>query len=358
MRVTDFSFDLPVSLIAQYPRPIRSSCRLLQLDGPSGEITHSIFTDLVYKLEAGDLLVFNNTRVIPARLFGRKSSGAKIEVLIERVLDEHYVLAHIRASKAPKPGTLLLFGENEKITATIITRHAMLFKLYFNTNSNVFSILNIIGRIPLPPYLNRPDEDTDYELYQTVYSKTPGAIAAPTAGLHFDEPMLEILRTKGIKIAFVTLHVGAGTFQPVRTETIEAHIMHAEYTEVSQEVVNAVLECKARGKRVIAVGTTTVRSLESAANNNDAALITPFFGDTRIFIIPGYHYRVVDVLITNFHLPKSTLIMLVAAFAGYKNTMYAYRQAIINKYRFLSYGDAMLINHNPWAAQESINTSI
>lgn len=354
MRVADFSFELPESLIAHYPQAERSGCRLLSLDGSTGNLTHGVFTDLLDKLNPGDLLVFNNTRVIPARLFGRKVSGGKLEVLVERVLDEHRVLAHVRASKAPKPGTELLLGDNESVKATMAARHDALFELHFDDSRDVLSILNDIGHMPLPPYIDRPDEDADRELYQTVYSQRPGAVAAPTAGLHFDEPMLAALREKGIEMAFVTLHVGAGTFQPVRVETIEDHIMHAEYAEVPQDVVDAVLACKARGNRVIAVGTTSVRSLESAAQASQDALIAPFFGDTKIFIYPGYHYRIIDALVTNFHLPESTLIMLVSAFAGYQNTMCAYRQAVTEQYRFFSYGDAMFITHNPKAEQEKV----
>ncbi|ALD43823.1 tRNA preQ1(34) S-adenosylmethionine ribosyltransferase-isomerase QueA [Serratia marcescens] len=354
MRVADFSFELPESLIAHYPQAERSACRLLQLDGPSGALTHGVFTDLLDKLEAGDLLVFNNTRVIPARMFGRKVSGGKIEVLVERVLDDHRVLAHVRASKAPKPGAELLLGDDESIAATMVARHETLFELRFNDERDVFTILNAAGHMPLPPYIARPDEDADRELYQTVYSEKPGAVAAPTAGLHFDEPLLAALRAKGVEMAFVTLHVGAGTFQPVRVETIEDHVMHAEYAEVPQNVVDAVLACKARGKRVVAVGTTSVRSLESAAAASKEALIAPFFGDTSIFIYPGYHYQVIDALVTNFHLPESTLIMLVSAFAGYKNTMNAYQQAVAEQYRFFSYGDAMFISRNPQAENESV----
>ncbi|MDX5628057.1 MULTISPECIES: tRNA preQ1(34) S-adenosylmethionine ribosyltransferase-isomerase QueA [unclassified Brenneria] len=354
MRVADFSFELPESLIAHYPQAQRSGCRLLSLDGPTGNLTHGVFTDLLNKLEAGDLLVFNNTRVIPARLFGRKASGGKLEVLVERVLDEHRVLAHVRASKAPKPGAELLLGDDDSVRATMTARHDALFELRFDDARDVLSILNDIGHIPLPPYIDRPDEESDRELYQTVYSQRPGAVAAPTAGLHFDEPMLAALREKGVEMAFVTLHVGAGTFQPVRVETIEDHIMHAEYSEVPQEVVDAVLACKARGNKVVAVGTTSVRSLESAAQASGGELIAPFFGDTRIFIYPGYHYRIIDALVTNFHLPESTLIMLVSAFAGYRHTMSAYRQAVAEQYRFFSYGDAMFITRNPQAEQEKI----
>lgn len=353
MRVADFSFELPESLIAHYPQAQRSACRLLALDGPTGELTHGTFTDLLDKLKAGDLLVFNNTRVIPARLFGRKASGGKIEVLVERMLDDHRILAHIRASKAPKPGAALLLGDDGTIAATMVARHDALFEVRFDDARPVLDILNSIGHMPLPPYIDRPDEDADRELYQTVYSQRPGAVAAPTAGLHFDEPLLAALRNKGVEMAFVTLHVGAGTFQPVRVDSIEDHIMHAEYAEVPQDVVAAVLACKARGNRVVAVGTTSVRSLESAAQAaGPDTLIAPFFGDTRIFIYPGYQYRVIDALVTNFHLPESTLIMLVSAFAGYQHTMQAYQQAVARQYRFFSYGDAMFITRNPQAVDE------
>ncbi|WP_440863286.1 tRNA preQ1(34) S-adenosylmethionine ribosyltransferase-isomerase QueA [Symbiopectobacterium purcellii] len=354
MRVSDFSFELPEALIAHYPQAQRSGCRLLSLDGPTGALTYGVFTDLLDKLAAGDLLVFNNTRVIPARLFGQKASGGKIEVLVERVLDTRRVLAHVKASKAPKPGTELLLGEDDSVKAVMAQRHDALFELHFDDTRDVLTILNDIGHMPLPPYIDRPDEDADRELYQTVYSQRPGAVAAPTAGLHFDEPLLAALREKGVEMAFVTLHVGAGTFQPVRVDTIEDHIMHAEYAEVPQDVVDAVLACKARGNRVIAVGTTSVRSLESAAQAAQEALVVPFFGDTRIFIYPGYHYRVIDALVTNFHLPESTLIMLVSAFAGYQHTMAAYRAAVSEQYRFFSYGDAMFITRNPAAEAEQV----
>ncbi|MEQ4512015.1 MAG: tRNA preQ1(34) S-adenosylmethionine ribosyltransferase-isomerase QueA [Dickeya sp.] len=354
MRVADFSFELPESLIARYPQAQRSGCRLLSLDGPTGAVAHGVFTDLLDKLQPGDLLVFNNTRVIPARLFGRKASGGKLEVLVERMLDDKRVLAHVRASKAPKPGTALLLGEDESVKASMLARHDALFEIQFDDTRDVLTILNDIGHMPLPPYIDRPDEAADRELYQTVYSQRPGAVAAPTAGLHFDEPLLAALKEKGVEMAFVTLHVGAGTFQPVRVESIEDHVMHAEYAEVPQTVVDAVLACKARGNRVIAVGTTSVRSLESAAQASAEAVIAPFFGDTRIFIYPGYHYQVVDALVTNFHLPESTLIMLVSAFAGYRHTMDAYHQAVAEQYRFFSYGDAMFITRNPSAEQEQV----
>ncbi|WP_434525728.1 tRNA preQ1(34) S-adenosylmethionine ribosyltransferase-isomerase QueA [Photorhabdus asymbiotica] len=355
MRVSDFTFELPDEMIARYPQPQRSSCRLLSLDGATGALTHGVFTDVLNKLNAGDLLVFNNTRVIPARIFGRKVTGGKLEVLVERILDDKRVLAHVRASKAPKEGTELLLGDNESIKATMLARHDTLFEIRFDDERDVLSILDDVGHMPLPPYIDRPDEEADRELYQTVYSERPGAVAAPTAGLHFDEPLLNALREKGVEMVFVTLHVGAGTFQPVRVETIEDHVMHSEYAEVPQNVVDAVLACKARGNKVVAVGTTSVRSLESAATVCKNGLIAPFFNDTRIFIYPGFEYQIVDALITNFHLPESTLIMLVSAFAGYKNTMNAYKEAVAEKYRFFSYGDAMFIHRNPLAFKEVIS---
>lgn len=354
MRVADFNFELPESLIAHYPQTDRSSCRLLSLDGPTGEITHGVFTEVLNKLNAGDLLVFNNTRVIPARVFGRKASGGKIEMLVERVLDDHRVLAHVRASKAPKPGAELLLGDDESIKATMVARHDTLFEIAFDDERTVLDILNLVGHMPLPPYIDRPDEESDRELYQTVYSARPGAVAAPTAGLHFDDRLMQALREKGVELAFVTLHVGAGTFQPVRVDSIEDHTMHSEYAEVPQDVVDAVLACKARGNKVVAVGTTSVRSLESAAQAAGEDLIAPFFDDTQIFIYPGYQYQVIDALITNFHLPESTLIMLVSAFAGYRHTMQAYQQAVAEQYRFFSYGDAMFITKNPGAAQQQV----
>ncbi|WP_150538776.1 tRNA preQ1(34) S-adenosylmethionine ribosyltransferase-isomerase QueA [Actinobacillus vicugnae] len=354
MLVSDFHFDLPDELIARYPTTERTASRLLHLNGETGEFADKQFSDLLAQINQGDLLIFNNTRVIPARLYGRKASGGKLEVLVERVLDEHRCLAHVRASKAPKEGAELVLGEDKLgegngFKATMLARHEALFELQFNEQQPLFELLQQAGHMPLPPYIDRPDEDTDQERYQTVYSKVLGAVAAPTAGLHFDNPTLEKLKEKGVNTAFVTLHVGAGTFQPVRVENILDHKMHAEYAEVSQEVVDQILATKAAGKRVIAVGTTSVRSIESAAQaaEKDGKLIAPFFSDTSIFLYPGKTFRVVDALVTNFHLPESTLIMLVSAFAGYRNTMKAYQHAVEAKYRFFSYGDAMFINKNP-----------
>lgn len=340
MRVADFSFDLPDELIARFPKADRTSSRLLTLDGPSGVVDHKVFSDILELVNENDLLVFNNTRVIPARMFGQKASGGKVEVLVERVLDEHRVLAHIRASKSPKPGNeLILEG---KVKAIMVARHGTLFELEFDPSQNVLDILNDVGHMPLPPYIDRPDNEADRERYQTVYGEKPGAVAAPTAGLHFDKKLMTALKDKGVQMAFVTLHVGAGTFQPVRVDSVDEHIMHSEYIEVPDDVVEAVAQTKANGGRVIAIGTTSVRSLESAAKVHGGKLDT-YFGDTDIFIYPGYQFNVVDAMVTNFHLPESTLIMLVSAFAGQGNIMDAYNTAIEQDYRFFSYGDAMFL---------------
>ena len=343
MRVADFHFELPETLIARHPLAERRGSRLLVLDDPSGAPKHKAFADLLDYVNPGDLLVFNNTRVIPARLFGQKASGGKLEILIERVLDQHRVLAHVRSSKSPKAGSLIhIEGGGE---AQMLARHDALFELCFV--DEVLPLLDRVGHMPLPPYIDRPDEAADRERYETVYAQRAGAVAAPTAGLHFDQQMLDSLREKGVETAFVTLHVGAGTFQPVRVERIEDHHMHSEWLEVSQAVVDAVAACKSRGGRVVAVGTTSVRSLETAALSGE---LQPYCGDTDIFIFPGYQYRVVDALVTNFHLPESTLLMLVSAFAGYAQTMAAYSAAVEQQYRFFSYGDAMFITRNPQAA--------
>ena len=339
MQVKDFHFELPEELIASFPLEQRSASRLLCLDGDSGELAHRGFTDILDLLNPGDLMVFNNTRVIPARLFGEKATGGKIEALIERVLDQHRVLAHVRSSRSPKPGAELLFEGGAK--AIMIGRHENLFELEFSGDTPVFDLLEAHGHMPLPPYMKRDDQLEDRERYQTVYNEKPGAVAAPTAGLHFDEALLSKLDEKGIEKAFVTLHVGAGTFQPMKVERVEDHVMHAEYIEVSQEVCDAVKATRARGGRVVAVGTTSVRSLESASQKGE---IEPFYGDSSIFIFPGYQFKSVDLLITNFHLPESTLLMLVSAFAGYAHTMNAYKVAVEQQYRFFSYGDAMFIS--------------
>jgi len=343
MRVSDFSFDLPQDLIARFPKADRTASRLMLLDGNSGDIQDKGFKDIVSQLHTGDLLIFNNTRVIPARMFGQKSSGGKIEVLVERLIDQHSVLAHIRASKSPKVGAeLILEG---KVNATMVARHGALFELKFSGDTSVLDILNNIGHMPLPPYIDRPDEESDRERYQTVYNEKPGAVAAPTAGLHFDDEILTTIKNKGIELAFVTLHVGAGTFQPVKVDEISDHIMHSEYVEVPQSVADQIHKTKANGGRVIAVGTTSVRSIESAAQKAkaDGQQVTQFYGDTDIFITPGYEFLVIDGLLTNFHLSESTLLMLVSAFSGYEHIMSAYQHAIKEKYRFFSYGDAMFL---------------
>ncbi|WP_105200140.1 tRNA preQ1(34) S-adenosylmethionine ribosyltransferase-isomerase QueA [Pseudoalteromonas sp. T1lg10] len=340
MRVADFSFDLPEELIARFPQKERSQSRLLKVDGNSGATSHHIFKDIIDFIEPGDLLVFNNTKVIPARMHGNKASGGKVEVLVERVLDDKRVLAHVRSSKSPKPGTMLLL--EGKAEMEMLGRQGELFELELKGEGSVLETLEQIGHMPLPPYIDRPDNDEDKQRYQTVYGEKPGAVAAPTAGLHFDEALMQQLKDKNVEMAFVTLHVGAGTFQPVRVESVTDHHMHSEYIEVPEEVVAAVQAAKARGGRVIAVGTTSVRSLESAAKIGGGELKS-YFGDTDIFIFPGYHFNVVDAMITNFHLPESTLIMLVSAFSGQTHIMDAYHEAIKERYRFFSYGDAMFL---------------
>lgn len=338
MKTSDFDFTLPNELIARFPLERRSASRLLSLDRKSGALEHGYFTDILEKIEAGDLLVFNNTKVIPARLYGEKESGGKIEVLVERVLSERQVLAHMRSSRSPKAGSSVIL---EGYNAEVLGREGALFVLQFAAEKSALEILQEVGHMPLPPYMERADQDSDRERYQTVYAEKLGAVAAPTAGLHFDNELLATLQEKGVRFAFVTLHVGAGTFQPVKVESIEEHHMHSEYIEVSQDVVDAVKATHAAGKRVIAVGTTSVRSLESASRSGE---ITEFYGDSDIFIYPGYEFKSVDALLTNFHLPESTLIMLVSAFAGREATLAAYNEAVALQYRFFSYGDAMFVS--------------
>jgi len=347
MRTADFDFYLPDELIAQYPLKQRSASRLLHLCDE--KIVDRQFVDLIKLINPGDLLVFNNTKVIPARLHGYKRTGGKVEVLVERVLDEQHILAHVKASKSPKAGAELFL--ESAILATMLSREGDLFKLHLestgpvlqgasNKPDSVLTLLERHGHMPLPPYIERADDEADQLRYQTVYARHAGAVAAPTAGLHFDLAMLDGLKAKGIQSAFVTLHVGAGTFQPVRVDDVENHQMHAEYIDVDDSVIEQIKQAKSAGGRVIAVGTTAVRSLESAAM---AGTLSAFHDDSRIFIYPGYQFQVVDAMITNFHLPQSTLLMLVSAFSGYDTIKQAYQHAVEKRYRFFSYGDAMFL---------------
>ncbi|MES9935870.1 MAG: tRNA preQ1(34) S-adenosylmethionine ribosyltransferase-isomerase QueA [Sedimenticola sp.] len=336
MQRTDFNYHLPEELIAQYPPVKRGDSRLLCLDGESATVADRHFSELVDLLNPEDLLVFNDTRVMPARMHGQKESGGKVEVLIERVTTPRRGLAHVRASKSPKPGGRLLIGEH---VLKVIGRQDGLFELE-SEDIDLMALMGQVGHMPLPPYISREDGELDEERYQTVYGDRPGAVAAPTAGLHFDQPMLNRLSEKGIESARITLHVGAGTFQPVRVDNLDEHVMHSEYLEVSEAVCEQVRSTRARGGRVVAVGTTCVRSLEAASTSGE---IVPFQGDTRLFIRPGYRFRSVDAMVTNFHLPESTLLMLVSAFSGYEEIMSAYRHAVKQHYRFFSYGDAMFL---------------
>jgi len=340
MRVADFYFDLPKSLIARYPLERRTDSRLLLLDGQSGAMRHQHFAELPQFLKAGDLLVLNDTKVIAARLFGHKASGGRVEILLERLLDERRALVQMRSSKTPKADSLISLQGGGQVR--LLARHNALFELEFG--QAILPLLEQAGQMPLPPYLEREAEALDDERYQTVYAEHPGAVAAPTAGLHFDQALLAKLKSQGVESACVTLHVGAGTFSPVRSEQVEAHQMHSERYVVSQALVDAVAACRARGGRVIAVGTTCARALESAALGGK---LQAQQGETNIFLYPGRRFAVVDRLLTNFHLPGSTLLMLVAAFAGYRHCMQAYQAAVAEQYRFFSYGDAMLISRNP-----------
>ena len=336
MDVSDFEFDLPDALIARRPTEQRRGSRLLTLTGEG--LGHRQFPDLLSLLRPEDLLVFNDTRVIPARLYGQKESGGKVEVLVERITGEREALCHVRASKSPKPGSWLVFDDG--IRAEMRGRVDDLFHLFFTGADSALAALEQIGHMPLPPYIDRPDYADDLERYQTVYADKPGAVAAPTAGLHFDEAMLAELDAAGVDRGFVTLHVGAGTFQPVRVEQVEQHQMHSERYAIGETLCEQIQTTRARGGRVIAVGTTSLRALESAAQSGP---VRAGQGDTDIFIYPGYRFRVVDALVTNFHLPRSTLLMLVSAFAGRERILDAYNEAVREGYRFFSYGDAMFI---------------
>jgi S-adenosylmethionine:tRNA ribosyltransferase-isomerase len=336
--LSDFDFHLPQELIAQLPLPERSASRLLQVDGDTP--IDRAFSDIVDLLSPGDLLVFNNTRVLKARFFGVKETGGKVEVLIERVIDNRTVHAQVRASKSPQAGSAIRLAD--AFDAVVGERVGEFYALAFP--SDVFDLIETHGRLPLPPYIEHAADKFDEQRYQTVYAKEPGAVAAPTAGLHFDEPLLDKLRAKGVQFAYVTLHVGAGTFQPVRSENLAEHKMHSEWYTVPQEAVDAVRTAKAAGRDVVAVGTTSMRALESASQSG---MLQAGSADTALFITPGYAFKTVDRMVTNFHLPKSTLLMLVSAFAGYRQIRAAYAHAIEKRYRFFSYGDAMLLTKNP-----------
>ncbi|MEX2130231.1 MAG: tRNA preQ1(34) S-adenosylmethionine ribosyltransferase-isomerase QueA [Pseudohongiellaceae bacterium] len=353
MQVQDFSYELPQRLIARFPSAGRTDSRLLSLNADSGQIEHLGFEQLPGLLRSDDLLIFNNTRVIPARLFGQKSSGGKLEVLVERLLPGNQVLAQIRASKKPSRDSSLLLGESRDnfaahiltnlVEVTVMAREGEFYRLQFPQTEEVLDVLERIGHMPLPPYIRRADRPLDRDRYQTVFGTIPGAVAAPTAGLHFDARLLQTVKEMGVQTEFITLHVGAGTFQPVRVENLEQHKMHSEIVEVTEEVCAAIAACHARKGRVIAVGTTTVRSLETAALNGQ---LIPYQGETDIFIFPGFKFRVVDAMITNFHLPCSTLLMLVSAFANTEMVLDAYAEAVRHEYRFFSYGDAMFLYRN------------
>ena len=344
MKTRDFHYNLPEHLIAQKPCDVRSSSRLLHYARDQQTIGHHHFNDIINLINANDLLVFNNTRVIPARIYGEKQTGGKVEILIERLTGEYTAHAHIRASKTPKPGAIITVfnaDRSQQFAVKVTAREGELFVIESEQKNTLASIMESIGHMPLPPYIERNDTTEDFSRYQTVYASTPGAVAAPTAGLHFDEGLLQQLSDKGIASAYVTLHVGAGTFQPVRCEDIEQHKMHHEYLEVPQSTVDKVAQAQASGGRIIAVGTTSVRSLESAYKEGK---LQAFSGETDIFIYPGYEFNCIDALITNFHLPESTLLMLISALASKEEILRCYQQAVEHEYRFFSYGDAMFIS--------------
>jgi len=342
LRLSDFDYELPAELIAQHPAAERAASRLLHLDGGTGALEDLSFRDIVGLLDPADVLVVNDTKVIKARLLGRKDTGGEVEVLIERVLDHARALAQVRASKPPKAGRKIVFAG--EVEAEVLGRHGEFYELSFKGAGSVLDVLSRHGSTPLPPYItHRPDGEDDAR-YQTVYAREPGAVAAPTAGLHFDEALLGALHAKGVAIARLTLHVGAGTFQPVRTDDVSKHVMHAEWYSVPPATVDAVARAKAAGGRVVAVGTTALRALEAAAAIREEGGIVAGAAETRIFIVPGFRFRVVDRLVTNFHLPRSTLLMLVSAFAGSDNIRRAYAHAVAQRYRYFSYGDAMLLD--------------
>ncbi|MBX3688461.1 tRNA preQ1(34) S-adenosylmethionine ribosyltransferase-isomerase QueA [Dokdonella sp.] len=338
MKKSDFHFDLPLELIAQVPLAERSASRLLVADAHAARLADRAFVALPELLRAGDLLVFNDTRVLPARLFGHKDSGGAVEILIERVTGTHEALAQLGVSKKPKEGGRIVLADGSVLR--VLGRDGEFFRLHLEGAEPLEKLLLRLGRMPLPPYIERAADRSDEERYQTVFARNSGAVAAPTAGLHFDAALLEALRERGVDSGHVTLHVGAGTFQPMRSERLEDHVMHREWLNVGAELVEQIRATRAHGGRVIAVGTTVVRALESSLVDGQVA---PFAGETQIFIFPGYRIRSVDGLVTNFHLPESTLLMLVSAFAGREFMLAAYRHAVEQRYRFFSYGDAMLV---------------
>jgi S-adenosylmethionine:tRNA ribosyltransferase-isomerase len=345
LTLDDFDYRLPRDLIAQRPAEPRSASRLMHV--AAGAISDHLFSELPGFLAAGDVLVCNDTRVIKARLLGEKETGGRIEVLVERVLGAGEVLAQLRASHAPRPGARLRLAQS--IDASVVERRGDLFVLRFDSADNVLDLLDRHGSLPLPPYIGHAPDAADEQRYQTLYARAPGAVAAPTAGLHFDEPVLAALRARGVELAHLTLHVGAGTFQPVRTQDLSRHRMHAEYYDIPEATAAAVARARARGASIVAVGTTSVRALESAASGSGGSgEVAAGPGETRLFITPGYVFRIVDRLITNFHLPKSTLLMLVSAFAGIEPIRRAYAHAIEQRYRFFSYGDAMIVDKRPF----------
>lgn len=355
MELSNFYFNLPKSLISFYPCLIRKNCRLMVVHGNTGKIFHKHFFNIIDEIHSGDLIILNDTKVIPARCVAYKKNGGKIEILIEKILDFNKISARIKNTKNIKIGSDIFFGKN-KIKASIVGYKNSFFKILFYDTVSVLEIINDIGEMPLPPYIKREANELDREMYQTVYKKKIGSIASPTAGLHFDFSLLETLDKKGVDIDYLTLHIGFGTFQPIRTVKIEKHVMHAESVEVSSRLIEKIQSCKKKGGRIIAVGTSTLRALESAYHSSSWKKVDNFISDTKIFIYPGYKHNVVDALITNFHFPQSTLIMLVSSFAGYKNIMNAYNQAIQHKYHFFSFGDAMYITYNKLSSYEEFIT--
>lgn len=345
MQLADFHFELPLELIARYPLAKRSESRLMCLAKQSNNLIHNQFFSVLDLIQEGDLLVLNETKVIPARLFGQKVTGGQVELLVERVLDQHRIIAQVRASKSPKVGDLIYMRQADgtkstsPITLEVLNRQEQFYELkYQGTDCSILDLIEKLGKIPLPHYMHRQAEESDKERYQTVYAKHKGSVAAPTAGFHFDEALLQKLRDKKVSFGYLTLHIGAGTFAPVRVDDIREHKMHSEYIEVSAELCDLIVKTKAAGKRVISVGTTSLRALETASQSGE---IKPFYGDTNIFIYPGYQFNCADALITNLHLPSSTLLMLVCAFAGKEKVLHAYNEAVKRGYRFYSYGDAM-----------------